>query len=299
MTTALESTPLTCRKSEDGIVSIILESADRPVVILDRDLLTRLDATLDVLTETLGSEPVAGVLLRSACPRVFVAGADLREIDGLDDQSLLEYLAFGSSVFAKLAALPCPTVACIDGATLGGGLEIAMHCDALIASTVNAKGKPYPIGLPECGLGLLPGWGGTQMLPARIDPFTAMQSTIGGTPSMSNDAPVGLLDVIVDTPDDIEAAAISWIGSHNEPTRTDGVPRCLSDKHPGAMQSALERIHAEQPETAEAEAVIDAIETGLADGYQAALLAEQRNLVALRSTEHTRAQLDAFFAKQG
>ena len=48
------------------------------------------------------------MLLQSGCPRVFVAGADLREIDGLDDQSLLEYLAFGSSVFAKIAACHTP-----------------------------------------------------------------------------------------------------------------------------------------------------------------------------------------------
>ena len=299
MTTALESTPLTCRKSEDGIVSIVLESADRPVVILDRTLLDRLDATLDVLNDAIAAEPAAGVLLQSGCPRVFVAGADLREIDGLDDQSLLEYLAFGSSVFAKIAALPCPTVACIDGATLGGGLEIAMHCDALIASAVNAKGKPYPIGLPECGLGLLPGWGGTQMLPARIDPFTAIQSIIGGTTSMSDAAPVGLLDAVVDAPEEVEPAAIEWIRSNPDVMRTDGVPRCLSHKHPGAMQSAMERIHAEKIETPEYDAVMGAIETGLDDGFQAALLAEQRHLVALRSTEHTRARLEAFFAKQG
>ena len=298
MTTTLESTPLTCRKSEDGIVSIILESLGRPVVILDHALLGRLDASLDVLAESMETQPVTGVLLRSDCPRVFVAGADLREIDDLDDQSLLEYLAFGSSVLAKLAALPCPTIACIDGATLGGGLEIAMHCDGLIASTVNAKGKPYPIGLPECGLGLLPGWGGTQMLPARIDPFTAIHSIIGGTTNMSTEPPVGLLDVVVDTPDDIEAAAIDWIRSRTEKTRTDGVPRCLSDKHPGVMQSALERIHDEHIETAEADAVVDAIETGLREGFQAALLAEQRQLVSLRSTETTRARLEAFFAKQ-
>ena len=136
------------------------------------------------------------------------------------------------------------------------------------------------------------------MLPARIDPFTAIHSIIGGTTNMSTEPPVGLLDVVVDTPDDIEAAAIDWIRSRTEKTRTDGVPRCLSDKHPGVMQSALERIHDEHIETAEADAVVDAIETGLREGFQAALLAEQRQLVSLRSTETTRARLEAFFAKQ-
>ena len=155
MPTALESTPLTCKRSEEGIVSIHLSSPDRPVVILDAALLQQLDATLDALLECSVANDITGVLLCSDCSRVFIAGADLREIDALNDEDLRAYLAFGSSVFSKLALLPCPTAACIDGAALGGGLEIALHCDGLIASATNAKGKPYPIGLPECGLGLL------------------------------------------------------------------------------------------------------------------------------------------------
>lgn len=298
MPTALESTPLICRKSEEGIVSIHLSNPDRPVVILDVTLLQQLDATLDVVLESMATDGITGVLLCSDCTRVFIAGADLHEIDALDDQALQEYLAFGSSVFRKLASLPCPTAACIDGATLGGGLEIAMHCDALIASATNAKGKPYPIGLPECGLGLLPGWGGTQMLPARIDPRTALQSIINGTTAMSNDAPTGLIDVLVSTPRDIMPAAVTWILQQRSGTRMNGMPRCLEDKHPGSIQSAVDWMRAEGPNNPESDAVLDAVETGLREGFANALMTEQNRLVALRSTKTTRARLETFFNKQ-
>ena len=298
MITALESTPLTCTRSEEGIVSIHLSSPDRPVVILDADLLRRLDATLDALLECAVTDDITGVLLCSDCSRVYIAGADLREIDALNDEDLRAYLAFGSSVFSKLALLPCPTAACIDGAALGGGLEIALHCDGLIASATNAKGKPYPIGLPECGLGLLPGWGGTQMLPARIDPRTALQHIVTGSTSMSNDTPTGLIDVVVETPDDIEPAAAAWILQQQARSNGNGIPRCLDDKHPGAIQSAVDSIRAESLDNAEANAVLDAVETGLREGFPAALMTEQQRLVALRSTISTQARLEAFFDKQ-
>jgi enoyl-CoA hydratase/carnithine racemase len=298
MTTALETTPLPCRRSKEGIVSIHLDAPERPVVILDQNLLGRLDTTLDAVHEFAGQDPITGVILRSDCTRVFVAGADLREIDGLDDQALLVYLAEGSRIFSRIATLPCPTVAAIDGATLGGGLEIAMHCDALIATRTASSGKPYPIGLPECSLGICPGWGGTQMLPARIDPLTAIRMTILGTPSRSDDVPEGLIDCFVDDACDLEAACINWIQSHPDVDRSTRTPRCLDAKHPGTVQAAIGLAREELDESPTAQSVLDAIETGLCNGWDAALSAEQKHLVALRSTEQARAKLDAFFQKQ-
>ena len=299
MTTTLETTPLTCRRSEDGIVSVELSSPERPLVILDRHLLERLEATMAAVDESSASEPLAGFILRSACPKVFVAGADLREIDALDDDALLDYLAEGSRVLGMIASLPCPSVALIDGAALGGGLEIAMHCDALICTRCSASGRAYPIGLPECSLGLLPGWGGTQMLPARIDPTTALGMIIHGKPAMSDDLPAGLVEATVETADELEDAAVSWISSRQASTCGNSHPRCLDGKHPGAIQGAVDRFRNENTNTQESNAVLDAIETGLQDGWDAALVREQRHLVDLRNTERTKGLLDAFFKKQG
>jgi len=298
MNTALTSTPLPCTRSEEGIVSIHLATTDRPVVILDMALLRKLETTLEAIHAASRETPLRGVVLRSDCTRVFVAGADLVEIDGLDDQDLLHYLAEGSRILSMIATLPCPTVAAVDGATLGGGLEIAMHCDALIATRTSGSGKPYPIGLPECSLGLCPGWGGTQMLPARIDPSTAIRMTTSGVAATSEDIPEGLVDRFVDDSGELAAACREWIEASETPDRSSGTPRCLDQKHPGTIQAAIEHARGELEDTAETRAVLDCLEIGLRDGWNAAIEAEQNHLVSLRGSESTRKKLDAFFSKQ-
>ena len=165
----MKSESATWQRGDSGVVVMTLEQADRPVVVLDSALLESIDKALDEI----GTDLKGFVLTSSS--RVFVAGANLEEIMSLDDAALDQYLKFGSRVYGRIANLPCPSVAAINGATLGGGLELAMHCDTLIAMMPQARedgkpAKPYHIGLPEAGLCICPGWGGTNMLPARIDP---------------------------------------------------------------------------------------------------------------------------------
>jgi enoyl-CoA hydratase/carnithine racemase len=149
-----------------GIYTLTLDQPGKSVVVLDKDLITKLGELLDSIPDN--GAHARGLILRSASERVFVAGADLKAIHALNDADLDQYLQFGSRVFARLGQLACPTVAAINGAALGGGLELAMHCDALIAAA-SPSGKPYPVGLPEASLKICPGWGGTTLLPARIE----------------------------------------------------------------------------------------------------------------------------------
>ncbi|MFN7021634.1 MAG: enoyl-CoA hydratase/isomerase family protein, partial [Phycisphaerales bacterium] len=143
-----------------GIVTILLDQSPSPMVVLDHDLIRRIEATLDEVRRA----GCRGLVLASPSPKVFIAGADLRTIQspltpgsqGWNDDQLDKYLAYGQRVFGMICDLPCPTVAAINGAALGGGLEIAMHCDALVAAP-SASGKPYPVGLPEAGLSICPG----------------------------------------------------------------------------------------------------------------------------------------------
>ena len=117
------------------------------------------------------------VLVRSAKPGCFIAGADIGELLALPDAEAATRLNVKvHALFDRIAALPVPTVAVIDGACLGGGSEFALACSYRIA-TEHPKTR---IGLPEVTLGIIPGWGGTQRLPRIIGPQAALPMMVSG-----------------------------------------------------------------------------------------------------------------------
>lgn len=291
MTTTTQQSTLRFEVSETGTATLWLDAEEKSIVILDRNGIQRLNATLDLIEK---QTEITGLILRSDCDRVFVAGADLKEIDGLSDHGLHAYLAFGTTVFGRIAALPYPTVACLNGATLGGGLEIAMHCDGLIASACASNGKGYSVGLPEAKLGLCPGWGGTQMLPARIDPETAMIATATGNLFDSSDLPEGLVDVLVDTPDELQEAAETWLKSA---TASSATPIAIDPSDAAAHSDAMDAAKENTYVTEASQGVFHALETGITAGWIAAVAVEQCELVRLRNTSTAREKLDAFLSK--
>ena len=107
-------------------------------------------------------------------PFVFCAGADIDEFPKISSrEEAIEGSRAGHDLFGRIRALPFPTVAAINGACLGGGVEIALHCDArTIASSVRH------FALPECFLGIIPGWGGTQLVPRLVDAKTAVRFVV-------------------------------------------------------------------------------------------------------------------------
>jgi 3-hydroxyacyl-CoA dehydrogenase/enoyl-CoA hydratase/3-hydroxybutyryl-CoA epimerase/enoyl-CoA isomerase len=119
-----------------------------------------------------------GLVFRSGKPGMFIAGADLRELGSIpDDPELKRRLTQrGLALIAAIEALPFPTVAAIDGACMGGGLEVALGFDFRLAST-NPKTE---IGLPEVKVGLIPGFGGTQRLGRLIGPALAAELICAG-----------------------------------------------------------------------------------------------------------------------
>ncbi len=284
-----------------GVVVVRLEQPGKPVIVLDHELILRLEATLKALPRD-----TAGMVLASSSERVFVAGADLKTISEWDDQQLDAYLALGSRVFGMIAWLPYPTAAAINGAALGGGLELAMHCDGLIASPPPLRdgqpGKPYPVGLPECGLGLCPGWGGTNMLPARMDPVEAIRRTATGQNMVFTDAEkAGLFDRIAPSTDTLIETAMSWVVERRarksertgEPMKWIGRP-----DRAAATLKALDQVKSELPRTDAAAAVVAAVDAGLSRGWTAAVESERKSLVKLRHTPAAKASLAAFFAKK-
>lgn len=287
---------LRSERSPDGVVTLWLAQPTRSVVVLDKWLLGELHRFFDWLA----TQPApTGFVLMSDNPRTFVAGADLAEIDALDDAALHEYLADGARAFARITHLPCSSVACVHQTALGGGLEIAMHCDALIAQLPAPGAKPWRVGLVEAAMGLCPGWGGTQMLPARIDPAEAIRATALGTTWTIDQAPAGLFAELVPADDDLRAAAVRWI-KRTPRTAAPSAPKSIDARNRATIASALAAVAPTLPTTPSAKAVIEAVGVGLDNGdrsWSAATAAERRLLVGLRHTPEAREKLDAFLKK--
>lgn len=151
---------------DDAVAVLTLDQPGSKANVLTAGLWTELEAAIDSLSFR---ADLKGLVLASAKPGIFIAGADLKLLAGApgpDDPAVRAFLDQGLRTLEKLEALPLPTCAAIDGAALGGGLEVALACDYRICGT-NEKVK---LGLPEVTLGLIPGWGGTQRLP-RVMPI--------------------------------------------------------------------------------------------------------------------------------
>lgn len=286
-----------------GIVCVRLEQPGKPVVVLEQDLIQRLEATLASVPKS-----ARGLVLASASERVFVAGADLQAIQALDDDQLARYLAYASRVFGMLAAFPFPTCAAINGAALGGGLELAMHCDGLVAShppnqADGSPGKPYPIGLPEAGLKICPGWGGTNLLPARMDPEQAIRRTVLGQPMTFPEAcQANLFDAVAASNTTLLATAMDWIVARSARghIERDGTPsRWIGRSNVAAgVLGAFERVRDELGAAEPGASILAAIDAGLTGGWNEALKVEQRQLIKLRSSPAGKEAIAAFFAKR-
>ncbi|CAN5618604.1 fatty acid oxidation complex subunit alpha FadB [soil metagenome] len=150
---------------DDGIAVLTFDLPGKSVNTLGQDVLKELGGLVEKLSER---SDLRGLLLRSAKPKQFVAGANLRELGMLafiaSKEQIAEALELGHGIFRKISQLPFPTVALIDGNCMGGGTELALSMDDRIVS----EAPHTKIALPEVQLGLIPAWGGTQRLPRLI-----------------------------------------------------------------------------------------------------------------------------------
>jgi enoyl-CoA hydratase/carnithine racemase len=126
---------------------------------LSTDQVRRLEGAAKQLA---ADDQISVVIISSALERAFCVGADLKERRGASNDDLRGQRRVFQSGFEVLRALPFPMIAAVDGFALGGGFELALCCDLIIASATAT------FGLPEVGLGLIPGEGGTQLLPRRV-----------------------------------------------------------------------------------------------------------------------------------
>lgn len=149
-------------KIEEGFAIIEFDQPESKANVLSAASLSELQ---EVILELSKRQDVKGACILSNKPDIFIAGADIKEIENIKSVSEAEAKAnAGQKILNTLEGLPFPTVALINGACLGGGLELALACDYRL-STFNDKVK---LGLPEVKLGIIPGFGGTKRLPRLV-----------------------------------------------------------------------------------------------------------------------------------
>ena len=175
----------------NSVATLTFDREGSSANIFDRGTLDELDA---LLAEIEGVGALTGLLIRSAKPTIFIAGADLKALSKAKGEELKELLETGQRIFNRLADLPIPTVAAINGACVGGGFELALACDWRVASDASAT----RIGLPETQLGILPAWGGSTRLPALLGLPKALPLILSGKLLKSVAAKrKGLVDAVV------------------------------------------------------------------------------------------------------
>ncbi|SCL57233.1 3-hydroxyacyl-CoA dehydrogenase NAD-binding domain-containing protein [Micromonospora chersina] len=253
--------------------------------------LTSLD---EAITAALAADPAFVAV--TGKPYIFCVGADITSLPQLENrEQALEIGRLGHRVFARLKDSEVPTFAFVNGAAMGGGLELALHCHYRTLSAGAAA-----LALPEVSLGLVPGWGGTQLLPNLIG-IPAATQVILQNPLMQNKmlkpkqaAEMGIADVLLEPADFLERS-LEWAAGVVKGEVTVTRPEVDKDMWAGvlyfARQTLDQRLHGAVPAAYKA---LDLLETAKDADFAAGTAAEDEALADLVFSEELRSGLYAF-----
>ncbi len=188
---------------DDGVAVVTVNRPDK-LNALNASVLDDLDACFAALEE---DDAVRGVLLTGAGGKSFVAGADIAQFTALDSPAATAFALRGQKVFDRIERCRKPVIAVINGFALGGGCELALACHLRVASSSARMGQP------EVGLGLIPGYGGTQRLPRIVGRGIATEMILtGGQVTAERAFAIGLVNRVFE-PDDLMAEARAFLGT--------------------------------------------------------------------------------------
>ncbi len=300
-----QSKTLRVEPGADGVAVLWLDLPGHKVNVLNRDVLDDLAAALDRVAADQG---VRLLVVRSAKPGGFCAGADLQEFSRISsNRDATAASARGQEVFNKLAGLRVPSVAVVHGPCLGGGLELSLACDyRLVVAQPNTQ-----LGLPEIELGLLPAWGGTQRLPRVVGLERALQVILGGRRLSARDAfRWQLADALAPSAELVEAELSRLVQqglAQGKRPRT-GLPfatwrqRLLESNflgrrliYAGAERLLKARVPDDMPAPHEA---LQAVRVGLAEGLEAGLTSEREAVGRLATSAACRSLINLFLQRE-
>ncbi|MGH9866701.1 MAG: 3-hydroxyacyl-CoA dehydrogenase NAD-binding domain-containing protein [Candidatus Polarisedimenticolia bacterium] len=263
----------------EGIAEVRFDHPTDRVNLLSEASMQRLSEILDRLEQDARDGRVRGVAFTSGKPKTFLAGADVKAFvtvaDAGDPVAAAAKAREGQRLFSRIAALPVPTVAAINGACLGGGLEMALACTSRLASDA----PEVSIGLPEVRLGLVPGWGGTQRLPRLVGAGRALDliltsRTLDGRRAMK----LGVVDGVVPAEGIVRAGLeeAARLASGGRPRRAawslvDRLPPLRPLVYAMARRGVLKLTSGRYPAPL---AAIEAVRFGLRNGIEEGLVHE-------------------------
>ena len=225
-----EGKTLSLTTLDNDYAEIKFDSQSGSVNKFNAETLAELRQAMDILKQQQG---IKGLLLSSG-KSVFVVGADITEFKGMFSASKEQFVEAAyvvNALFSEIEDLPYPSVAAINGFALGGGFEVCLACDCRVISSKAA------VGLPETGLGIIPGWGGTVRLPRLIGYTDAVQWIVSGQQQKPAAAQqVGAVDVIAE-PEELRTESLKVLQEMVDGTR-DYEARRLQKTSPLTLSGA-------------------------------------------------------------
>ncbi|MDE2764669.1 MAG: 3-hydroxyacyl-CoA dehydrogenase NAD-binding domain-containing protein [Gemmatimonadota bacterium] len=217
----------------DGVGRLTFDDRDRTHNVLTEEVLRSLDVVVAEAAAATDGGALRALLIRSGKAGSFIAGADVRAISAVaesgDRHRAAEAARSGQALFARIAALPVPTVAAIRGVCLGGGTELALACDYRVCDDDDRT----RIGLPEVQLGILPAWGGTTRLPRLVGLRAALGLLLTGKPvRVSKARRIGLVHRVLPRRQ-FEERSLEFareLAAGGRPNRTARTPRGISGR---------------------------------------------------------------------
>lgn len=282
--------------NDDNIAIISMDVVGEKMNTLRAEFGEQMNVVLDDLEK---NTALKGIVIISGKPDNFIAGADITMLDSCETAAdVMTISTMGQQMFDRIAAIKVPVVAAINGPCLGGGLELAMACHARVCTDNNKT----VLGLPEVQLGLLPGSGGTQRLPALVGIAKSLDLMLTGKQLRAKDAKrAGLVDDVV--PEVILLDVALKMASKRIAKRKlklDKVNAILQATSFGrnimfnqAEKSVIAKTKGHYPAPLK---IIDCVKTGINNGHKAGLAIEAKHFSDLVMTDESKALRRLFFA---
>ncbi|QUS58661.1 3-hydroxyacyl-CoA dehydrogenase NAD-binding domain-containing protein [Pseudovibrio brasiliensis] len=286
-------------KDASGIVTITFDSQGKSANTMTR---AWFEGMKELMAKLSAEEGLTGVVIASA-KKTFFAGGDLEEMlhGSMDPEDIFAYVEEMKAPLRQLEKLPVPVVAAINGAALGGGFEICLACN----HRVLLNSPKAVVGLPEATLGLLPGAGGVVRLTAKLGLEAALPLLAEGKQLRQEKAlKAGLVEELVETPEELIPAAKAWIKANPEAAAQPWDQKGF--RYPGGnADSANVRMVAAMAPTMlynktrglmpAPEKVMDIAVNSMRMGFDSALRNESRGFAALLRSTEARAAITTFF----